>query len=514
METGKDLDGSSSDILHLANGSEGSLSKRLLGYGVETRGILPVPVEQRTDGQFSKIFFIWFSANFNILSFSSGTLGPLAFGLSARDSCLVILFFNLLCAIPPSYLATWGPKLGLRQMVQARYSFGYFGVIVPCVLNLITMIGFTTLNVILGGQTLASARSDGNLSWTVGIVIISLISLLFSFCGYKLLNRFERVAWIPVCITFIIALGIGGKHLSDPPTAAPASAIAVLSYGSVLAGYTITWSGLSSDFTSYMRPDAPSWRIFLYAYLGFLIPIVTLHCIGAVFAAATLANPLWQEGYLTGNVGGLLDAVLRPAGGFGKFLVVLLSLSVTGNVAITFYSISLNIQTFLPILLGVPRFVFSTVAAAIVIPLGILGAHSFHDTLLNFLSLIGYWATPFIAIVVSEHLIFRSPSSSSSPSSASSSNFSSSSRFSSYNLTHWDSPRHLPTGIPALLAGIAGVGVAVPCIHQVWFVGPIAEKTGDIGFEVAFVVAGLVYVPLRAVERRWALGRSGLDSGV
>lgn len=38
-------------------------SKRLLNWGVEARGILPVPPEERTDRQFSKIFFIWFSSN-------------------------------------------------------------------------------------------------------------------------------------------------------------------------------------------------------------------------------------------------------------------------------------------------------------------------------------------------------------------------------------------------------------------------------------------------------------------
>ncbi|KAH9039498.1 hypothetical protein EDB85DRAFT_1928441 [Lactarius pseudohatsudake] len=38
--------------------------------------------------------------------FSSGTLGPVAFGLSFRDSCLVDLFFNLLFAIPPAYFST------------------------------------------------------------------------------------------------------------------------------------------------------------------------------------------------------------------------------------------------------------------------------------------------------------------------------------------------------------------------------------------------------------------------
>jgi hypothetical protein len=36
--------------------------------------------------------------------FASGTLGPVTFGLGLRDSCLIILFFNLICAIPPAYL--------------------------------------------------------------------------------------------------------------------------------------------------------------------------------------------------------------------------------------------------------------------------------------------------------------------------------------------------------------------------------------------------------------------------
>lgn len=51
-------------------------------------------------------------------------LGPAVYELSLRDSALVILFFNLLSTIPAGYLATIGPKTGMRQMVQARYSFG------------------------------------------------------------------------------------------------------------------------------------------------------------------------------------------------------------------------------------------------------------------------------------------------------------------------------------------------------------------------------------------------------
>ena len=36
--------------------------------------------------------------------FALGTMGPVTFGLGLRDSCLVIVIFNLLGAIPPAYL--------------------------------------------------------------------------------------------------------------------------------------------------------------------------------------------------------------------------------------------------------------------------------------------------------------------------------------------------------------------------------------------------------------------------
>jgi hypothetical protein len=40
-------------------------------------------------------------------------------------------------------------------------------------------------------------------------------------------------------------------------------------------------------------------------------------------------------------------------------------------------------------------------------------------------------------------------------------------------------------------------------MNQVLYMGPIARKIGDIGFEVAIVVTALLYVPLRHLEKRW-----------
>lgn len=52
-------------------------------------------------------------------------LATLEFGMSLRDASLVILFFSLLTCIPPSFMSMGGSQTGMRQVVQARYSFGY-----------------------------------------------------------------------------------------------------------------------------------------------------------------------------------------------------------------------------------------------------------------------------------------------------------------------------------------------------------------------------------------------------
>jgi purine-cytosine permease-like protein len=78
-----------------------------------------------------------------------------------------------------------------------------------------------------------------------------------------------------------------------------------------------------------------SKRIFWYCYLGLVLPTVALQCFGALIGACLASVPAWEAGNDLSGVGGILDAILSPAKGFGKFLTVLLALSVMGNVAAT-----------------------------------------------------------------------------------------------------------------------------------------------------------------------------------
>ena len=90
----------------------------------------------------------------------------------------------------------------------------------------------------------------------------------------------------------------------------------------------------------------------------------------------------------------------------------------------------------------------------------------------------------FGAVVVVEHLVFKRND------------------FNAYDYGAWNTPSKLPTGLAALAACLVAVGVIVPSMEQVWWTGPIGEKTGDIGFELAFVVTALVYPVARAIELR------------
>ncbi|CAE6525100.1 unnamed protein product [Rhizoctonia solani] len=437
--------------------------KRLKTWGVESRGIYPVPPEHRTDPQFSKSFFVWLSSNLNILSFSEGTVGVLVYGLTFRQAAGVIVGFNLLSAAPPAYLyvftptpkplfklkyasSTFGPKLGLRQMVQARYSFGWFGAIVPGVFNLLVMMGYNILNAILAGQTL-SVVSGGKMSWNVGII---------SFFGYRILNWYERVAWFPVLVMYLVVLGIGGRGLaSGREEGELAPARSVLSFGATVAAFIISYAALMSDYTNYMRVDVSS-------YLGLLLPTTSVQLVGAAFASSLPSNPSWQAGYEAAGPGGLIDAILSPSKGFGKLLTVLLALS-----GPTLYSFSISSQVVLPFSARVPRYAFSIAGTGILIPLAIVGSTRFEETLVDFLGLVGYWSSTFIAVVAVEHVVFRK------------------SEWSAYDITYWNAPGKLPPGIAALGACVCSFGLIVPCMDQVWFTGPIAKTTGDIGFEVS-----------------------------
>jgi purine-cytosine permease-like protein len=204
--------------------------------------------------------------------------------------------------------------------------------------------------------------------------------------------------------------------------------------------------------------------------------------LGAAIGGAVPNIPSWSAGYASTSAGGVVAAMLEPAGGFGKFLVVLIALAILGNLSATMYSITLNFQLLIPWLVHVPRFVFAVVITAIVIPISIPAASNFFVNLENFVGIIGYWAAAYVGVVVVEHRLIRK------------------SDYETYDHAAWNVRKELPSGVAAIGAAVCSFALVIPSMAQVWYTGPIAQHTGDIGFEMAFVVTVLLYIPFRYAE--------------
>lgn len=206
-------------------------------------------------------------------------------------------------------------------------------------------------------------------------------------------------------------------------------------------------------------------------------------CLGAAIGGATPSIESWMAAFEQGSTGGVMLEMLRPAGGFGKFVAVIIAFSLLGNIAGTMYAITIQFQNLLPIFSKVPRYIFSIITTAIVIGAAIPISASLEESLENFLGVISYWGAVFVGIVSTEHLYFRK-------------------KASNYDPAIWNVGSKLPVGAAAVASVFIPFGLIVPCMSETWYTGPIAKTTGDIGFEVGIVLCILCYIPLRTLERR------------
>ena len=171
--------------------------------GLETHGIERVSPTTRTHVRIFDNFTMWLSANLVISTVGLGALAVPIFGLGFWDSVAVIIIFNVLGVLPVAFFSTLGPKLGLRQMTISRFSFGWVGGIIMALFNVGACIGWSVVNVIIGGQLIAALSGGIVPSWA-GILILAVLTTLVSIYGYRYVHRYERWAWIPMAIIFAI----------------------------------------------------------------------------------------------------------------------------------------------------------------------------------------------------------------------------------------------------------------------------------------------------------------------
>ena len=140
-------------------------------------------------------------------------------------------------------------------------------------------------------------------------------------------------------VIFFIILGEVAPHCATGlGGSGPVEAASVLSFGAAIAGFALGWTSLAADYTVNFPVETPNWKVFIYTYVGVVVPMIFIEILGAATMAALVNKTTWADAYAADGLGGLLGAPLTPLGGFGKFLLVLLALSIVANNIPNMYS--------------------------------------------------------------------------------------------------------------------------------------------------------------------------------
>ncbi|EHA49385.1 purine-cytosine permease FCY21 [Pyricularia oryzae 70-15] len=467
-------------------------AQRAVGrLGIEQRGIERVPEDERSDVSITNMGSLWLSANMTVATFAVGMLARPVFKLGFFDAALTIIFINMLGTMPVAFFATFGPRFGLRQMILSRFWFGYNGVKFITVFNIMAGLGWSSVNCIVGAQLLHTVNSS--MPGYAGVLVISLSTLAITTFGYKIVHLYEKYAWIPVFIIFVIVAGVfsqtGDFNSLSPLATGPDEAGAVLSFGASIFGFATGWAGLSADYTVYQPATRSRATVFAVTFAGLFLPLCFNEILGAAVMTASATNIDYVKAYSESQVGGVLGQVLiPPLGRFGSFCLVLLALSIIANNCPNIYSVSLSVQVLASSTQRVPRFIWTMVATVVYIAISIPGYDNFEAWLSNFMVIIGYWLAAYEAIALVEHFAFRRG-------------------YTGYDPDQYTDPDRLPPGYAALAAFVCGASGAILGMKQLWYTGPIARLVGsdgggDLGFELAFAFAAVAYLGLRMFEKR------------
>ncbi len=441
---------------------------------VEPHGIEPVKDAERHGRPFNA-FTLWFGANVEFATLTTGALMVTLFGLSFWQGITGVVIGNLLGVIFLGVLSTFGPKMGIPQLIQSRRAFGFFGNFFPAGLNFIAGVGWFAVNTVLGVFALDWLL---HLGFTVSLVIMAAIQIAFAIYGYNLIHAFEKIMAVVLTILFLIVTVFAASHIDyalsmnvKAPVFSGLSGSLILSVG-VAFSYILGWMAFASDYTRYLPKDTPSGKIFWNVSLSTFISCVWIEGLGVGLATI---HPVFVP---TDLVTRLLPYSL------GVFAMIAVALgTITANV-LNVYSGALSI---LAIDVSAVRAVFPKrwVAALVLGVLGTVlsfaGRSGYYNKYTDFLLLLAYWVAPWLAVVFFDYMVIHRGREGISP--------------------FYDRSRGFGPGFWAWLVGILA---SVPFFNQSIYLGAIARnlpQLGDISYYVSFVVAAVIYL---------AFGRMGL----
>lgn len=318
---------------------------------------------------------IWFGAAVSIAEILTGTyFAPLGF----TKGLLAILLGHVIGCAMLFFAGLIGGRTGLSAMGTVELSFGRIGCLFFAALNVLQLVGWTSIMIYDGALATNTVLGIGKWVWclVIGGLIVVWIAVGIKNLGW--VNKIAMAALFILSIVLCVVVFRGGTPVTVPDDS--------LSFGAAVelaVAMPLSWLPLISDYT---REAEKPFAATLSSTLTYGVVSCWMYVIGMGAAIFT------GEGDI---------ALIMVKAGLGVAALLILILSTVTTTFLDAYSAGISAES-------LSKKINGKYAALIVTVIGTVCAIYFPmDDITNFLYLIGSVFAPMIAIQITDFFLLR-----------------------------------------------------------------------------------------------------------
>ena len=340
--------------------------------------------QNRTMGEWD-FFLLWAGAAISLSEIWAGGL-LVSFGLMAG---MTLILLGHVIGNTPMALGGWiGSRQGVPSIVSTRGALGNRGAMLPAVLNIVQLVGWTAVMLWSGGQTAAGLAGGSESAW-LWTLLLGVLTTLWAVAGHRVWRSLQKVGVVlllvlSVVMTVVALRTYGWSQLVSAPRAPTMRFMLGLD---LVIAMPISWMPLAADYMRHARVPGRGMR---GRWAGYFVVSSWMFAVGLVAALATQSEA--PEVMLMGLMG--TKRLLLPA-----VLIVLLSTITTTFLDV--YSNAVSAQSLFPKL-------STRVAVLLAGGLGTAFALFFDASqYTNFLLLIGSAFCPLFGVVLVDYFVLK-----------------------------------------------------------------------------------------------------------
>ena len=241
------------------------------------------PVESRERNLKEWDFFLlWAGAAISLSEIWAGGLLA-SFGLLAGLG--LILLGHLIGNAPMALGGLIGSRHGVPAIVGTRGALGNRGSILPAILNVVQLVGWTAVMLWIGGQTAAglAGGAGGARGW---IVALGLLTTVWALAGSRAWKTLQKVGVVLLLLLSVAmtALALQAYGWRELLAAAPARTMSGMLGLDLVIAMPISWMPLVSDYTRYAAVPGRGLR---GTWWGYFLVSSWMFAAGLIVALAT-----------------------------------------------------------------------------------------------------------------------------------------------------------------------------------------------------------------------------------